>query len=167
MPFIHVRDLLSGADTNFGVQSNGTTRFADNATAIVYGTYHGLFNEGTGVLNVTTHQQTVLDGGVNGVFNAVTPSSGSCIVLHSWENTSLTSDLSNRGEKVFYDDLFSYNLQTDTYRRLTNTYDIDTGNSGVAVANDCAVVAFDLAPGAVDPDRQDALTPHDVWIRRQ
>jgi hypothetical protein len=164
--YIHLRDLESGTDTNFGVQSADTLRFAADGTMAIYGTYNGIFNEGTGVLNLSSGQRTVLDGGVNGVFTARTSTSGNCIVLHSWENTALTSDLPNRGEQVYFDDLFSYNLQTQSYVRLTNTYIVDTGGAGVGVADDCSEVAFDVPPGALDPDRQDEYTPRDVFVRR-
>jgi Tol biopolymer transport system component len=164
--FIHLRNLLTGADQKFGDQTDGTLRFADAGNYVVYGTYHGFFNEGTAVINLSTGQRTVLDGGVNGVFYAKTSSGGKCIVLHSWENTALTADLPNRGEKVYYDDLFSYNLETGKYTRLTNTYDINTSSSGVAVANNCSEVAFDVPPGALDPDRQEDYEPSDVYVRR-
>jgi Tol biopolymer transport system component len=164
--FIHLRNLLTGADQNLGDQTHGTLRFADAGNYVVYGTYQGFFNEGTAVINLSTGQRTVLDGGVNGVFYAGTSSGGKCIVLHSWENTALTADLPNRGEKVYYDDLFSYNLETGKYTRLTNTYDIDTGSSGVAVADNCSEVAFDVPPGALDPERQEDYEPSDVYVRR-
>lgn len=163
--FIHLRDLVSGADSNLGVQTASKPKFAADATMVVYGTYQGLFNEGTGVVTLSPRQVTLLDGGVNGVFGASTSTSGSCIVLHSWEN-ELTSELTNRGEKVYYDDLFSYDLKSHIYKRLTNTYDVDMTGSGVGVADDCSVVAFDIAPGALDPERQDAYTPRDVFIRK-
>lgn len=164
--FVHIRDLITGVDRNLGVQTLGTLRFAADETYVVYGTYQGFFNEGTGLVNVATGGRTILDGGVNGVFRAQTSSSGDCIVLHSWEPSVLTSDLPNRGEKYFYDDLFSYNLKTGNYVRLTNTYDIDMGYSGVGVADDCSEVAFEVRPGAIDPERQEDFEPSDVYVRR-
>ena len=166
VPFVHLRNLTTGVDRNLGVQTLNTLLFADDDSVVIYGTYQGFFNEGTAVYNLASGQPTVLDGGVNGVFNARAPRSGECIVLHSWENTALTSDLPNRGEKVYYDDLFSYNMGTHSYTRLTNTYDIDTGYSGVATSDNCAAVAFDVAPGALDPELQNAYSPDDVYLRR-
>jgi Tol biopolymer transport system component len=166
VPFVHLRNLSTGVDRNLGVQTLGTLLFADDDSVVVYGTYQGFFNEGTAIYNLASGQVTVLDGGVNGVFNARAARSGDCIVLHSWENTALTSDLPNRGEKVYYDDLFSYDMGTHEYTRLTNTYDVDTGFAGVATSDNCAAVAFDVPPGAVDPERQDAYSPTDVYLRR-
>lgn len=161
--FVHVLDLASGTDTDLHVQSAGTVRFADDARSVVYGTYSGIFNEGTAVVTLATGGWIALDGGRNTVYDARTAPSGTCFVVGSWEPSNLTDDEPNRGRVLFYTDLFSYDMRSQRFRRLTNTYSDDLGGSGVAVANDCAVVAFDVSPGAIDPDLDEVREPHDVF----
>lgn len=165
VPFIHVRDLVTGDDVATRYQTDGGLAFGDSSTQIVSGTYQGFFNNGLMTLTWPGQSPTYLDGGVNGVFDASVPATGSCIVVHSWEPTALTADPPNRGEAYYYTDAFTYDLRSHTYTRLTNTFNDDAWRSAVTSAG-CLVTALALSPASLDPERPEERSPQDIYLTR-
>jgi hypothetical protein len=151
VPYVHVYNLGTSTDKGYAVQTNEAPEIAGDGSFIAYQTYQGFYNPGQAILWLPSGGSFQLDNGVNGVFGAQVPWNGTCIAVHSWEQDGLTDDLANRGLSYYYDDVYTYDPTTDTYARVTNTFDGQAIEGAFASAG-CNLVAVSASEHALAAD---------------
>ena len=163
--YIRVRDLETGNDRRYGVQTDVVPRISGDGSFIVSNRYAGSLQGGIQVMR-TDNGVVSYPGRGNAAHDGIPPWGGSCIAVQGYSGQRwLTDDPPNKGLSGNPDeDMFTYDVSTGRFRRATNVVGDNAGVARGRVSNGCALMAIQTRAESLGLTPSGAGAAHDLFL---